>query len=247
MKTKTLIVLSFAFGLSSPSYGFGGVASETTQIANNLLMGAQLAEQAAIYAKQIQEYKTQLEQYDLQKIAAEVFDTGQFDSTLEKLDEYKDAFNLDDSKAKLGELQDFSDLLATGGEFDAQEYLGRLGEATNRKLELSNAQSDLVTRRMESVEADREALERMQDANANAEGEMQATQIGNHINSEVAAQILKMRMEQAAEAQARLEKEGLDEALQALEAARIQQDLDRNTKATEEIMGRDKYDGSFRR
>lgn len=250
MKNNIPTLCALAVCLAPCSYGFGGfganIASERTQLANNVLAGSQLAKQAAIYAKQIEEYKTQLEQFDLEKIAAKVFDTGQFDSTLEKLDEYRSVFDLDDSKVKLGDLQNYSDLVSAGGSQDAEQYLAKLGEATDRKLELSKAQSELVTKRMDSVATDRVSLQKMQEANAGAEGEMQAAQIGNHINSEMVGQLIKMRQEQAAESQIQAEKDALTESLQAQEEAKKLALLKADAAAAEQRRNRPEINGEWK-
>ena len=217
------------------------------------------ANMAAQYAQQIQQYTTQVQQYDLQEVASRVYDTGQFDSTMDNLDSYDSAFSLNESKSNVGNLQNFSEfgegdlaisssesnLTAAGSSASASGYLERLGQATDRKLEISKSEGELVTKRMDSIEADRENLEKMQEANANAEGEMQAAQIGNHINSEVVGQMVKMRQEQAAEAQMRAEKEAIDESIKAEEQARRVALLKAEQDAAAAMKSRPKIDSDY--
>ncbi len=238
MKIKLLITLGV-----SALIGVGNNA-KAQFIVNDPIATAQTAAQhimqytnmAAQYAKQVQEYQTQLEQFDLQQVAARVFDTGQFDSTMRNLDSYKSAFDVNDSKSKLGGLPNYSDFTSGGPTLDSEQYLRKLGQATDRKLALSKAQSELVTRRMDSVETDRSSLTRLQNANANAQGQMEAAQIGNHINSEMVGQLVKMRQEQASVEQARLEKEALSETAEAEEIARTLKSYEENKLLTEEYI-----------
>ena len=102
------------------------------------------------------------------------------------------------------------------------------------EYDLVKQQSELNKARHESIEADKDLVNDMQIANRDAVGVMQATQIGNHINSEVLAQLVKMREEAATademEALLRkeeLEKEALNKALREADKQRRQESLSR--------------------
>ena len=222
MKNKLITVIA-----ATATIGFSSKASAQIPVTDVLHIGqglaahvAEYASMAAQYAQQIQQYQTQVEQFNLQEIASQTFDTNQFGSTMGNLDEYGNAFDLSDSKQRVGGLENYSDMVASGTSQTSEQYLERLGLATDRKLELSNAQSELATKRMDSIETDRDNLQQLQNANANAAGEMEAAQIGNHINSEMVGQMVKMRQEQAAESQIQAEKDALDASIQAEQEAK---------------------------
>lgn len=231
-----------------------GVASEPTQIANNILMGSQLGKQVAMYSKQVEEYRTQLQQFDLQTIAGKVADLAGLQGTFNAMEGYEEAFSIEGaaefirSRQSVGEMEGIfgaansggsADSGSTGGGQGTSQYIERLSEATDRKIEVNKASSELNRARMESIERDTENVGKLQDANSSAEGAMEASQVGNQIDSEILGQLVKMRQESAmaaqiaAEAQAAaLEQEALNKAAEKEHQRRMQESID-SLKATE--------------
>ena len=117
------------------------------------------------------------------------------------------------------------------------EYLKRLDAATGYKYGLTKQTSALATARMNSVESDKATVKNLQDANGQAEGQMQAAQIGNQINSEVVGQLVKMREEQAMAAQMEAEKRKVELEEEAARKAAVDAEIARNRKLVEETPG----------
>jgi P-type conjugative transfer protein TrbJ len=211
MKKKYIIIGISALTTMSASAFFGGGGSftgakEWTQLSNKAILGSELAKTTSIYSKQIQEYatqiqqfQTQLEQFDVEKIMAETFDTSIFEDTIGQVQNYQQAFDINKVEAKIENLKESGDFLSGG--FDTDEFVAELERVTQTKIETVKSQSDLAVARKQSVEVDKSALQRLQNANSNASGAMQAAQIGNHIDSEILAQLIKMREESATESE----------------------------------------------
>jgi len=241
MKLKTLTLGLIAFSVSmSPSFAFFGGGSvsgakEWTQISNKVLLGKQLTEQARMYKKQIDEFRTQVEQFDLEQIMAEKFDTSVFDDTLDELNSYKASFDTVASGGFIqNDLKRFEQLKSAAQTQNAENFLNYLGEMTNQKKEIFEKQSRLTENKMVSIEADKQSLSRLQSANQNATGHMQAAQVGNHINTEIVAQIIKMRQEQATQAQIDNEQRAIDNEKEAAKAAMLLKSFETNQARRQE-------------
>lgn len=199
---KTIAALAISFlcmQSASAQWAVFDASAYAKHVENKIIQGKQLAEQTRIYQQQIQEYQAQLQQLNLEKVAGQVFDTGGFEKTLSSLDSYKEAININQLNDAIQQTKK-SEEFVTGG-FSTEDYLEKLSTATDTKIELTKSLSQLNEKRQTSITQDKVVLENLTAANSSAVGQMQAAQIGNHINSEVVAQLLKIRQEQAMESE----------------------------------------------
>lgn len=230
MKSKLLTFgVLFISITTTPIFAFGGGsfkgAKEWTQISNKVLLGKQLSETANMYSKQIQEFRTQVEQFDLEKIMAEKFDTSIFDESLNIMDDLDGIFSLDAAKNDIFGVKTAQEMISSGnignsGGITKNSYISKLEEISGEKIQTLEKQSQVSQKRIESIEQDKNLIGELQNANNSSTGQMQATQVGNHINAEVLAQLVKMRQEAAVESQIEAQKEALsfeeEEAQKAL-------------------------------
>jgi len=239
MKKQILTIISLA-SLAPSSFalsGGGNVASETTQISNRIQLIAQLKQQGDQYKTQLDQYRDQVEQLDLERIASKLLDTSSFDDTLSQLNDFDSVFDVATSNTGINAIKKVEDLVS-GEQLTADKFLESVKDATDKKISLTQVKSALTQVRANSIQSDQQSIAKLQTANSDAEGAMQAAQVGNQINSEVAAQILKLRKEQSDLSQLEAEAEALQAELDAKAEAFKLQEAARSKAALEEIESR---------
>jgi type IV secretion system protein TrbJ len=165
-------------------------------------------ENVAHTLKQIEQYKTQLQQYEnmIQNTAAPAaFIWDQATSTMSQLRGAIDTLNyyktsLGSIDSYLGKFKDtaayrsspcFSVGGCTGAEWDAMKDSQRLGSEAQKKA--TDALFRGLDKQQDSMESDARQLQRLQSAAQGASGQMQAIGFANQLASQQANQLLQIR------------------------------------------------------
>ena len=231
MKRLMLTALAILGTGVTPAQAAGIPVIDSSNLRQNMVTSL---ESAAQTLKQIEEYRTQLKQYENQlrnTLAPSAYIWDQAVSTVKNL---RTAMNsLDYYKNQLGNLNKFQDLayyrsspcFTAEGCTEAQWAATRRAMSENRKLASENQKkaNDAVLRILESqqdaLQRDARNLERIQSAAQGAQGQMQALGYLNQLASHQANQLLQLRAmmltmygAQIARMQAEADREALHQA-----------------------------------
>lgn len=162
----------------------------------------------AAVTKQIEQYKTQLQQYQnmLQNTAAPAdYIWSQADQTISKLLAAQDTLSY--YKTQAGSLEKYLERYQDTNHYekascigldscstqDRQAIAGRQSEASAAQKKVNDALLTSVSRQQDTLRADADALAGLQRQATNAEGQMQAIQAANQLASAQTNQLLQIR------------------------------------------------------
>lgn len=232
MKMKTIVFVVFATGcLSTLAANAGIPVFDGSNLSQNIISAI---EDIAQTGKQIEEYQTQLQQYENQlknTLAPATYIWDKAQTTINKL---VDATNtLENYKTRLGSLDNylskfqdvnyyksspcFSSAGCTADEWDKLQQNERLASESQKKA--NDALFQGLDQQQTNLEADAITLERLQSDAEGATGQMQALGYANQLASQQSNQLLQIRALLIAQQNAVATKMQADADKEAREAA----------------------------
>ena len=202
---RALLLVLYALGVMPPAQAAGLPVIDGANLSQNMVTAV---ENVAHTLKQIEQYKTQLQQYEnmIQNTAAPasyIWDRAtttmnQLRGAIDTLNQYK--ARLGSIDAYLGKFKDtasyrnspcFSSAGCTPAQWSALKDSQNLGSESQKKA--TDALFRGLDQQQNSMESDARQLERLQSAAQGANGQMQAIGFANQLASEQANQLLQIR------------------------------------------------------
>ncbi|WP_322075543.1 P-type conjugative transfer protein TrbJ [Burkholderia cenocepacia] len=215
LAAKTLTVALLMGGVFSPSVQAGGIP--VIDVTNVVQTTISAVNQVSAVQKQIEQYTTQLQQYQnmiQNTLAPAAYVWDQVNSTISKI---QDAQNmLSYYKNQVGGIDQFLSRFQdvgyyrtspcfTSGKCDAPTLQALLSGQTNNSEAVKRANDAVfksVDQQQQSLATDAANLARLQSQASGAQGQMEAIQAANQLASAQANQLLQIRGMLAAQAQA---------------------------------------------